>query len=81
MLFLEDAYTEILLLEIDTYCIDNAPERVWNLDRDMKGWRVGERPDLLFDLGKLGKWMMPFIPSRGKRVCVSPSSSPSVLQG
>ena len=49
MPFLEDAYTEILLLEIDTYCIDNAPERVWNLDRDMKGWRVGERPDVLFD--------------------------------
>ena len=29
----------------------NAPERVWNLERDMMGWRLGERLDLMFDNG------------------------------
>ena len=26
-------------------------ERVWNLERDMMGWRMSERPDSLFDNG------------------------------
>ena len=29
----------------------NTPERVWNLDRDMRCWGLRERLDLLFDNG------------------------------
>ena len=31
--------------------LENTPERVWNLEKDMMGWRLGESPDLLFDKG------------------------------
>ena len=31
--------------------LTNTPERVWNLDRDMRDWGLGERLDLLCDNG------------------------------
>ena len=49
--FLHDAYPRVLLLEIDTYCVDqNTLERVWNLDVDMRGCGLGESLDLVFDM-------------------------------
>ena len=34
-----------------TVLSSRSPETALHVNRDMRGWRLGERPDLLFDNG------------------------------
>ena len=75
--------------------LEITPERVWNLEKDMMGWRLGEIRDLLFDIGdsdndldsedergleRFLKWVMPCVSSWDMRVSFSSSPIAHALE-
>ena len=39
---------DLFFLATMRYVLEDVPERIGNLAREMVGWWLGERPDLLF---------------------------------
>ena len=39
----------IFFLKAMRKVVEDVPERIWNLEKEMAGWKLGDRPDLLLD--------------------------------